>query len=273
MFYKRRFLKVVPADVVVAPPPNIMPKYMSAGQSNSDGRIPLTERPQWMIDEGNMLPHAIMNHSDTLNWHTYNNTDFFGNTFSYDLLLFKKVLDYLRAQPGHATDEIYITKHAVGGSSLSTNWNVNGIPGDSGNFSNVLKNRYLNAAASPQAALYDLKALFWNQGESDTTGGADTAYYQNMKNLISYVRSYTGKPSLVFVLCGINTSSVDYNANVQNAKIQIASEDSNVFFAAVANGTQYLNSDMLHTNYLGGNDLATTVFNIMLANKTKFGLV
>lgn len=272
MIFKRRNIAIVAANSIVTPPAPIMPAYLTAGQSNADGRIANAERPQWMVDEGNTLPGAVINNTDVLNWHDYKTPlDFAGNVFAYDMILFKMILDYQRGIAGHATDKIYIVKKALGGTSLSSNWNVGNVSNPE-NLSLVLKNRFQAAAATPQALTYDIKACLWHQGESDTTGGADTAYYQNLKNLIAYVRGYTGKPNLVFVLCAINTSSIDYNTNVQNAKIQVAQEDPFVFSIPVTNGLQYLNTDARHINYAGGLDLATAIFNVMLANKSLFGL-
>jgi hypothetical protein len=260
------------------------PCFLSAGQSNQDGRIAIASLPAWWATYGNQLPNCIINNNDVLNWHTYNTGEFIsGATFSYELLLYKMILDNQHAVTGHTSDNIYVIKKTLGSTSIDPTGAGAGAGSWSADISSVsgvpailplLETRIRAAQSSTNAALYNIDALIWHQGEADR-GGYASAYYAGLKNMIYYVRGITGKPNLPVILGAINTASVQYSSVVEAAKMQLASENpTSIFYAALSNNTTAnLNSDVLHFNYAGGLDLATSMFNIMTANKSLFGLL
>lgn len=262
-----------------------MPAYILAGQSNQAGRVDLSELPSWWTANGNTITDVQILNNDIFTWHQYNSTDYdnpSGTSYwSYEILLLKKIIDYVKSVSGHSSDKIYAVKKALGGSSIqptndggegSGNWTpaFNKIPGQK--LLQQLETRKRGADTTTEAMLYNLTGMIWHQGESDYGNKASGLYYQNMKNVIYYIRGVTGKPNLPVILGGINNSSTQYNATVEDAKKRLVSEDPYVFYATVANGTSTLKSDVLHFNAAGAEDLATSVYNIMIANKTLFGL-
>lgn len=260
-----------------------MPGFIIDGQSQFNGRIPLASLPSnWT----GSVPGAKITNADRsptlLNWHTYGNIDFTTTAFSPELMLYRLIMNNNRAVAGHENDNIYVIKKTLGGTSIDITsgegagrWSADTelIPAGTEKLLVTLENRYRLAMKSKEAMYFDLKAVIELQGEGDRSAGASSRYYQNLKNKIYYTRGFTNKPNLVFLLGGINSSSTQYNATVEAAKQQLASEDPFVFYAAVANGTATLQSDVIHFNYDGGVDVATSMFNVMLAHKDLFGIL
>ena len=267
------------------PKPNVStlaPAYGFIGQSNQSGFIDLSELPAFWTSNGNQIPDVVFQNSNTLNWHTYNETDYGqpsgGGTFywSYEMLLLKFIID--NRKTANAANKIYGVKYAVPGTSLNPlagnkAWTAEfeKIAAGKEALLSTYENRLRIAKESANGALYNMKAIFMHQGESDTN--APQTYYKNIKYLIYYLRGVIGNPKLAFVLGGINTSSVDYRKQIEDAKQQVASEDSFVFYAPVSNGLSFLKADQLHFNALGAQDLTDSIVTIMNANKALFGLV
>lgn len=260
--------------------------YISAGQSNEAGRIDQAELPAFWAANGNQLPGVIINNANVLNWHTYNATDFDtanGNTYwSYEMLLFNMIIANKRSVNPAAN--IYVVKKALGGTSINYQPGSEGaekwaadyekIPAGFGSSQlQILETRIRAAMASANGSLYATRGVIWHQGESDRNDPYN--YYQNLKNVIYYIRGVIGNSTLPWMLGGINSSSTQFNKVVDEAKQQLASDDPYCFYAAPENGTAYLKSDVLHFNYAGANDMATKMYAIMnatAARKTLWGL-
>jgi hypothetical protein len=108
----------------------------------------------------------------------------------------------------YPNDEIYLIKHAIGGTDLAANWNPN--PESMGPQYKTFKQRV-------EAALADLKknkkdpiivGMIWMQGENDSTNPEYAkAYEKNLKNLIERVRADFNAPDMKFVAGRISTMS------------------------------------------------------------------
>jgi len=240
--------------------------YLAAGQSNTTGVIDASSRPQWFIDLGDEFPTVqfMDNPSNIFGNYTLNSA----GKYSYEMYLYKLLAEY--------KDEVIYSIHQdESGTSISPEaketaagyWTtrLGDIPAGKKKILPDWESRittglnYLNT----NSINYDLKCVIWHQGESDSFGQGPALYYDELKALIAEIRTHTNTPNLKWILGGINTSSTSYNQIVQDAKIQIASEDSDVFYVPVLNGTQYLNADSLHFNASGGIDLAEGIFDVI----------
>jgi hypothetical protein len=103
----------------------------------------------------------------------------------------------------------------------------------------------------------------WHQGEADRTQPA--AYHDNLRQLVSYLRACivekTGDPSyatLPFIAGTVNRNSTQYNAVVEQAVLQLATEDPN--FHVVDMSDCKLGSDVLHFDASGSVDAAQRMF-------------
>jgi hypothetical protein len=105
-------------------------------------------------------------------------------------------------------DEIYLIKHAIGGTSLAVDWNPN---------PQAMGPQYKTFEKRVQAALADLEkagkkpvivGMIWMQGENDSTVPDHAkAYEQNLKALVSRVRTEFNAPDMKFVAGRISTMS------------------------------------------------------------------
>jgi hypothetical protein len=262
-------------------PTQLMPGYLLGGQSNQEGRIELSELPAFWAANGNKITDVQNISTDDGVWHEYNTTNYAVKSgvtlFSYELMLLKLLIDYKKTN-GTSTDKIYTVKRAEGGTSIAALGEGSGrwtpefekIPSGIPSLLKQLETRYRTAKASSNGAFFTPNGLIWHQGEGDRNFSAD--YYLNMKFVIWYVRGFTNTPELPIMIGGINSLSTQYNFDVEQSKLRLVAEDSFVFYAPVTNIQSNLKSDGVHFNYAGGNELATTMFNIMVANSKIFGL-
>ena len=110
---------------------------------------------------------------------------------------------------------------------------------------------------------YRIQCIMWHQGEADRTQPA--AYHDNLRQLVAYLRACivekTGDPSyatLPFIAGTVNRSSTQYNAVVEQAVLQLATEDPN--FHVVDMSDCKLGSDVLHFDATGSIDAAQRMF-------------
>lgn len=235
-----------------------------AGQSNTDAAIPYAQIPQWFIDAGRTIPGINFTKNPGTTFGSY--TVAVNADWAYDLFLYKSMIDYLRVSD--PTNQMYVIKQSIPGTSISVDakptspgyWDVffEKIPSNKPAITKEWEKRLITILASGAAANFDIRCVVWHQGESDQ--GDPDNYYQNLRNLIWYVRGVLNMPKLMWILGGINTSSTSFNQKVQNAKIKLASEDPYIQYVEVLNGTQYLNPDSLHWNATGAQDFADKVF-------------
>jgi hypothetical protein len=105
-------------------------------------------------------------------------------------------------------DDIYLIKHAIGGTSLAVDWNSD--PRAMGPQYKTFKQRVDAAMANLKKAGKNptIVGMIWMQGENDSTVPDHAkAYQQNLKTLIARVRSDFNAPQMKFVLGRISTMS------------------------------------------------------------------
>jgi hypothetical protein len=140
-------------------------------------------------------------------------------------------------------DDIYLVKLGVNGSDLANSWNPNGT---GGNY-NLFK---LRVAAAIQNLTNDGKTptiagMIWMQGEGDAQSAANAnAYADNLKNLITHVRTDFNAPDMRFVVGRITTfydsKPAGGNATVRAAEVSVGTTFPN---------TAWINTDDLERAY------------------------
>jgi peptidoglycan/xylan/chitin deacetylase (PgdA/CDA1 family) len=106
---------------------------------------------------------------------------------------------------------------------------------------------------------YDVKAIMWHQGESDRHAGKE--YYANFKKMIAYMRNAvyrkTGKEKdkhLPFILGTVSHKSRQYSEEVEAAQLRVAQEDEDVYAIDMSQAgllPDHLHFDSVWTEYLG----------------------
>jgi hypothetical protein len=161
-----------------------------AGQSNAFGVIPYASRPQTFIDAGNKIPDVSWSNSPGVTFTDY--TVAANAAYSFEMYLYKLLIDYLKTKTGNPAYKMYAVKHAVSGTPISesakdSSWPVwqpvfEKIPSDKVSITKVWEQRLRTILPSVTGQLFEVKCVVWHQGESDK--GDENNYYQNLKNLI-----------------------------------------------------------------------------------------
>ncbi len=230
---------------------NTVPVYLVAGQSNTDGRVPNSELPSYIQHDG--YKHCYWSygsgtHGGNGQFELFRPRIFNKNMpgrWAYDAVTFFWLEKSLHR-------DFYVVKESLGGTAIDLH------------------------AKSKKG--YEIKALIWHQGETDK--GRGDSYYDNMKGVIDYVRTYlvrkTGEQryaSLPVILGGIPHKSRGYDKGVEQAKERLASTVESVYYVPVDEAT--LRSDHLHFDAAGtellGRRLYSQLAKLGLAGK-KLGL-
>ena len=261
------------------------PVFIYAGQSNADGREYVQNLPEYM-KVGN-APYAPYTHLQYVSIcgnpsaRTFGTREFVSGT----RYAFCDVVNYWIDQSAAA--DFYAIKCAYGGTAIAPGVTAEKLPiwyadatwmtshnaykGDDitqaayANNNSLTKNLTEGFASLVDGTLaaidagYDVKAIMWHQGESDRNAAGN--YYVNFKTMIAYMRQAiyekTGDESdknLPFIFGTVCRRSTQYNATVEAAQKQIATEDPDCYVIDMKNAT--LLSDNLHfdrqaTEYLG----------------------
>ncbi|TDQ12158.1 sialate O-acetylesterase [Pedobacter metabolipauper] len=251
------------------------PGIIIASQSQFDGRLPVSTipLPAEFVSAGNTIPGCIINNSLTLtnfsNIHTYNSTDLqvSPSRWSPEILLYQKIITHNRGVSGHSTDNIYVTKTSLGGTSFSIlkgegagKWNIDfdaitAFSSGQTKLASVLESR-INAMTTAEGINFENRLLIIVIGESDRND-ADS-FYQNCKNFIYYMRGVVNNPLLPVIIVGVNSTSAQYSSVIEGAKAQLSTDVKNVAYVP-ATGTTTL--DTIHWDL----STATTVVNDIYA--------
>jgi Predicted xylanase/chitin deacetylase len=272
--------------------------FITAGQSNTDGRV-----------SNKLLPWYIKKlASDTIDFKegaykfckiSQNRNDgcfvpyFPKGRISEGYWTYDAVTYYLLEQA--LQKDFYVVKYAVGGTSIqypndtvkgrywsaNSEWLKNTTSFEKGGKSLLLS--FTNAIdASIDHTLskldggFQIDAFLWHQGESDDRYAGK--YYENLKEMIKYVRNHltekTGKDysRLPFVFGSIPESNRHYKPEIKAAMQRIANEDLNVYLIDMS--TQELQKDRTHFNeksaeYLG-RGIYKTLDKILILNDSGF---
>mgnify|MGYP004601480841 CR=1 FL=1 len=266
---------------------NAIPVFITAGQSNTDGRVKNEFLPEyikqnkyhhtyWCYNNGQYSEHGEF----SLFWPHIDRKDAW-DRWTYDAVTYY----FLDRSMGC---DYYVIKESRGGTAISLKcksdhsmyWNASpqflkeNTATDKGGKS-LLKalceniDLAIDKSLSPKGD-YDIKALIWHQGESDRHD--DKAYYQNLKEMIAYVRHHlvkkTGKKKyykLPVILGGIAHKSAGFSEGVEEGQRRLAKEDRNVHFIPVPDAT--LQSDWMHFDADGAELLGKKIYNKLVELK------
>ena len=218
--------------------------FLSAGQSNDDGRVTDFTLVDF-LNGSNEVPNVYMWERTNSNFSLMqfgagsgvksgsNATD--NTQWAFDVF----TLRYLQQLFDR---NLYVVKASLGGTALSytatsSSWYFpyNLVTGTA-----MLQQLELRIEASEtywtsQGKTPKYRAMLWHQGESDA--GDPSNYQTNMTTLIAKVREFTGVADLKFYIGTIPTTSAGYSATIRTAQDNIAAADPNVHVVDLANLT------------------------------------
>lgn len=263
-----------------------VPVFIVAGQSNTDGRVPNDELPDYI--KQNRYHHCYWSYGSGVHsgggrfelfWPRIYNKNLPGR-WAYDAVVYYWLEQSLKR-------DFYVIKESLGGTAIDTAaqsnskmyWSANPdylahtAAADKGGKS-LLKaftdniGACIDSVLSRQKGGYEIKAFIWHQGESDRSMSHN--YYNNMKGVIDYVRSYlvsrTGDKryaTLPVIMGSIVRTSRQYSPGVEEAQIRLTQTERNVFLVDVHNAT--LRSDNIHFDAAGAELLGRKVYNQLVA--------
>ena len=257
-----------------------VPVILTAGQSNADGRVPLSELP----DE--------MRNFQYCQW-SYGSGDFetatgqfspfsprvakpkIEESWGFDAVVYHK-LESLWQRP------FYVIKHTDGGTAIDPSckssthglfWSadtafLNKTESASHGGKSLLKafEQQIDDCLPNLPKNYDIKVLLWHQGESDQK--AADRYYENLKAVINHIRQHlvavTGKKKYARlpVICGTYAKGSRMRSQqVVDALYKLAQEDK--YFYVIDASDLPLLRDNLHFNAQGAQELGQRVFERM----------
>lgn len=255
-----------------------------AGQSNTDGRVPVADLPEYIksmgIDSTGFAKGVYKYCKISQNRVDGKFVPFWPrrNRWGYDAVTY-----YLLEQLYQK--EFYVIKWAVGGTSITPEntdsrggywsatpeWLAQNTPTAKKGKSLLLSftQQISNSISKTLSHLpegYHIDAFLWHQGESDSAYGPD--YYENLKNVVSYVRDHltrkTGEDysELPFIFGSVAKSNKRYNAEVEAAMKRLASEDKNAYLIDMSKAT--LLKDRLHFDKTSAEYLGKQMYDTMI---------
>ena len=195
---------------------------LAAGQSNIDGRVPFVDMPAEIQRAQPIANCHYVKNSQSDAFSSLNITD----NWAFDLVTYYNIA---------LNQDLYVIKWSVGGTSIdplgdgSYHWTADYEDLDSLSKSLLLKfeTEIRNHIAS-DGSQFDVRAMLWYQGEGDRgslgTGSADR-YYNNLRNMVSYIRGIVGNERLPIITGTISENSAQYDATIHSAQERLASED------------------------------------------------
>lgn len=270
----------------------VIPVYLVAGQSNTDGRVGNELLPDYI--QKNKYHHCYWSYGSgthsgagkfELFWPRIINKNKPGR-WAYDA-----IVNYWLEQS--LKQDFYVIKESLGGTAIDPAAPSSGkhywcaspafldstAASDKGGKS-LLKAFTENIGAcidgvlSQQHPNYEIKALLWHQGESDRT--TSSRYYDNLKAVVSYIRQYlvekTGNQryaTLPVIAGSIVRAGRGYSKEVEEAQLRLQKEDANFYLVDVGNTT--LQQDNMHFDEKGteflGRKMYNQLVNLHLAGK------
>lgn len=248
--------------------------FITAGQSNAEGRAPSSEMPKYLAKGYKHLRYAFVRTKQDGMFGTYR----FGGTFA-----FCDVVNYFIDKAAKA--DFYAIKCTYGGTAITPGQTEEGKPiwyADSAWLSKNKAHDSQNGGMSLTLALtegfakcvettlshlkngYDVKAIMWHQGESDRKKPGE--YYKNFKEMITFMRNQiyavTGKEkdkALPFIFGTVPHGSRQYSAGVEAAQLRVAKELPNVY--AIKLDSVPLQADSIHFNGKGTGYVGRLMYN------------
>lgn len=248
------------------------PVFLTAGQSNADGRAYVSEMPAYLHEGYKHLhfanitfksngkfgqrkfdPKGKFAFCDVTNYYLDKTlgTDFYSIKCTYG----GTAIDTASApakRPVWCADKKWIAANKAHRGDVTTGKSL----------TKSLTEGFADCVDSTLARLskgYDVKAIMWHQGESDRKKASH--YYKNFKDMINYMRQAIYKKTgrrkdkkLPFIFGSVPHASKQYSREVEEAQIRVAKELPNVYRIDLSDAG--LREDVLHfdaawTEYVG----------------------
>lgn len=261
----------------------VVPVIITAGQSNTDGRVPSAEMPSYLSAYAETgIPNVHWSYGNYKGWPTGGVgvfAPFYPLSESGDVhrWAYDAVVYYHLSQHLNTGVTLYVIKESSGGSSIAPassssgdrHWSVDptfldtaGIVGltsaASGAAGKALAPALIHNLRACLATIIangdtpDIRCILWHQGESDRTPVASAnAYHDNLQAVVQYIRdsvvAITGNnayASLPFICGTVSKKSSLYNATIESAQYQLAQEMTNFHVIDMQDGTML--SDVKH---------------------------
>lgn len=265
-----------------------IPVFITAGQSNTDGRIGNELLPDYI--QQNKYKHCYwcynsgahnMEGKFELFWPRIINKNKPGR-WTYDTVTYYWLEQSLK-------QDFYVIKESLGGTAIDLSCGSNqkmywcaspeyldSVEASDKGGKSLLKalceniDLAIDNSLSKMDGKYEFKAMLWHQGESDRH--ASRKYYENLKTMIAYVRQHlvekTGDKryaQLPILLGGISHKSRGWSQGVEDAQKRLQAEDKNIHIVPVENAP--MQSDNIHFNAEGGELLGKKIYNKLVELK------
>lgn len=241
---------------------------ISAGQSNIDGRVPSSKLPAYLslpLAGCHYCSDKTPQHEQGIFQEELKESDLSDHRWGFDLITYYYLLHQSDCQ------DLHVIKWTEGGTSIDPT-------GDGDNHwtthfdeladqSHSLLLGFTNLIKTCQQVQHnhlDIKAMLWHQGEADRASYSKVAaenYYQNLKDVFAYCRQVVGNSELPIICGTVSHNSKQYDAQVEKATIQVASEDPNIHLIDMQNG-QLL--DDFHFNAASSELFGKRVYNTLI---------
>ena len=206
---------------------------IGAGQSNIDGRVPVSELPNYITlpmpgmyyEKNSLTGEFVNNYPSVTNW-------------GFDLITAYHIIQTIGA------NNLYYIKWSQGGTSIdSTGDNTAHWTPDYENLTPekalILQfNKEILKSIEEHPDVFQIGAMIWHQGEGDRGSYSPTAannYYNNLKKVIAFCRGIAKNDCLPFILGTISQNSSQYDSIVDSAIRKIATEDEYVYLVDMKN--------------------------------------
>lgn len=259
-----------------------IPVFITAGQSNTDGRIGNELLPDYI--QQNKYKHCYwcynsgahsMDGNFELFWPRIINNNK-PSRWTYDAVTYYWLEQSLK-------EDFYVIKESLGGTAIDPSCKssnkmywcaspeyLDSVAASDKGGKSLLKALCENIDLAIDNSLsklkgdYEFKALIWHQGESDRQ--ASSKYYENLKAVIAYVRQHlvekTGNKKyaqLPILLGGISHKSRGWSQGVEDGQKRLQAEDKNIHLIEVVNAP--MQSDNMHFNAESGELLGKKIYN------------
>ena len=249
-----------------------VPVIITAGQSNTDGRVPSADMPSYLSAySGTGMSNVVWSYGNSGGWSLTGGQGVFApfypmcesandrNRWAYDAVVYYNIAQKMSAE------KLYVIKHSAGGTSIAPastssgnrHWSVDPNYLDTAGV-NALSPALVSNIRACLATIEangdspDIRCILWHQGESDRTPTASAnAYHDNLQAVVNYLRdsivAITGNDAYAHVpfICGtVSKKSALYSSTIEKANYRLAQEMENFYVVDMQDGTML--SDMKH---------------------------
>jgi len=249
-----------------------VPVVITAGQSNTDGRVPSADMPSYLSAyQATGMSNVVWSYGNSGGWSLTGGQGVFApfypmcesandrNRWAYDAVVYYNLGQHL------SVPTLYVIKHSAGGTSIAPestssgnrHWSVDPAYLDTAGsralspalVSNI---RACLATIAANGDTPDIRCILWHQGESDRTPTASAnAYHDNLQAVVNYLRdsivAITGNNAYAHVpfICGtVSKKSALYSSTIEKAQYRLAQEMEQFYVIDMQDGTML--SDMKH---------------------------